>query len=99
MDYMLLQGGGKVGRGEMIVTPDGPKWTARSYVRWYKGEGSCLSVKPPLSGRQRGARGTDRWSGGVCTKKVLACMVAGYASKKVGALIEFPRSVTPGTGG
>ena len=33
MDYMLLQGGGKVGRGEMIVTPDGPKWTARSYVK------------------------------------------------------------------
>ena len=33
MDYMLLQGGGKVGRGKMIVTPDGPKWTARSYVR------------------------------------------------------------------
>lgn len=33
MDYMLLQGGGKVGRGEMIVTPDGPKWTAWSYVK------------------------------------------------------------------
>ena len=33
MDYMLLQGGGKVGRREMIVTPDGPKWTARSYVK------------------------------------------------------------------
>ena len=33
MDYMLLHRGGKVGRKEMIVTPDGPKWTARSYVK------------------------------------------------------------------
>lgn len=51
-------------------------------------------------GRREGEeKGLKRESGGVCTKKVLACMVAGYASKKVGALIEFPRSVTPGTGG
>ena len=31
-------GGGKDGMGAMIVAPDGPKWTARSYVK-VRGEG------------------------------------------------------------
>ena len=60
MDYMLLQGGGKVGRGEMIVTPDGPKWTARSYVK-VRGLGVrevvlFAIIFPPLR-RQRGTGG------------------------------------------